>query len=330
MRVSILIPCYNAEKFIGGAIDSALGQTWPDKEVIVVDDGSTDGSLDVIKQYENRIRWESGPNRGGNAARNRLLELAQGEWLQYLDADDYLLPRKVESQIAFAIVHHEADVIFSPTLCEKIVDGHRALVDEPIPEPHDDPWILLPLWHLPQTGGPLFKRAALEKVGGWRIGQPCCQEHELYFRLLAAGCRFDYLDDRSSVYRNWDFGGRLTSKRIMEVPRQRLIILDRAEEFLRGANLLTAARRQALNDARHQMARSMWLHDRMLALEMVAHIARSDPHFCPSRGPASSRAYRIFYRLLDFRGAQWIGSLARRLALRRHQGAAERQEVVQS
>ena len=83
--VSILIPCFNAERWIAQAIESALAQTWPHKEVIVVDDGSTDGSLEVIRRFDGRVRWESGPNRGGNVARNRLLELSNGEWLQYLE-----------------------------------------------------------------------------------------------------------------------------------------------------------------------------------------------------------------------------------------------------
>src|SRR5436309_2678723 len=99
--VSILIPCYNAERWIAQAIESALAQTWPDKEVIVVDDGSTDGSLHVIKQFDGRIHWETGKNRSGNMARNRLLELARGDWLQYLDADDYLLPDKIDGQMRF-------------------------------------------------------------------------------------------------------------------------------------------------------------------------------------------------------------------------------------
>ena len=76
--VSILIPCYNAERWIAQAIESALAQTWSEKEIIVVDDGSTDHSLEVIRQFDGRIWWETGPNRGGNVARNRLLELARG------------------------------------------------------------------------------------------------------------------------------------------------------------------------------------------------------------------------------------------------------------
>src|SRR3984957_14870258 len=114
--VSILIPCYNAERWVAQAIESALRQTWPEKEIIVVDDGSTDASLAIIQSFGDRIRWETGPNRGGNVARNRLLDLARGEWLQYLDADDYLLPLKIERQVGFLREHPTCDVVYSPVL----------------------------------------------------------------------------------------------------------------------------------------------------------------------------------------------------------------------
>lgn len=79
--VSIVIPCYNAEAYIAESIDSALGQTYPNCEVIVIDDGSTDGSLEVIKSFGNRIRWRYGPNEGGCAARNRGVKVSRGGWL---------------------------------------------------------------------------------------------------------------------------------------------------------------------------------------------------------------------------------------------------------
>src|SRR6266404_1994004 len=132
--VSILIPCYNAERWIAQAIESALAQTWLEREVIVIDDGSTDGSLDIIKSFDGRIRWESGPNRGGNAARNRLLELSRGEWLQYLDADDFLLPNKLERQIAVVRDHLECDIVCSPTIWEKVEDGRLFRVETQFPE----------------------------------------------------------------------------------------------------------------------------------------------------------------------------------------------------
>ena len=113
-KVSILIPCYNAERWVAQAIQSALDQTHDDKEVIVVDDGSTDNSLDIIKSFGDKIRCETGPNRGGNVARNRLLELSTGEWLQYLDADDYLLVEKVAIQVAEAKDLENCDLLCRP------------------------------------------------------------------------------------------------------------------------------------------------------------------------------------------------------------------------
>lgn len=68
---SIIIPCYNAQQFVGEAIESALGQTYSPVEVIATDDGSPDRSLNAIRGFGEAVRWESGPNRGGCAARNR-------------------------------------------------------------------------------------------------------------------------------------------------------------------------------------------------------------------------------------------------------------------
>src|SRR5262249_4335435 len=130
--VSILIPCFNAEHLVAQAIESALAQTWPAKEVIVVDDGSTDGSLKVIQRFDGFVRWETGPNRGGSAARNRLLELARGEWLQFLDADDYLRPGKIAHQVEFLRQHPHAEVVCSPTAWEGVVNGRIACIDTEI------------------------------------------------------------------------------------------------------------------------------------------------------------------------------------------------------
>ena len=78
--ISIVIPCYNAERYVGEAIRSALSQTYPNVEIIVIDDGSTDGSLDVIRSFGGAIRWETGPNRGGCAARNREFRWPAANW----------------------------------------------------------------------------------------------------------------------------------------------------------------------------------------------------------------------------------------------------------
>ena len=98
--VSILIPAYNAEPFVGAALQSALDQTWPDTEIILVDDGSKDQTLAVAQRYESaKVKIISQKNRGAAGARNTALREAQGDFLQYLDADDFLSPDKIREQL---------------------------------------------------------------------------------------------------------------------------------------------------------------------------------------------------------------------------------------
>jgi len=235
--VSILIPCYNSERWIGHAIESALKQAWPNKQVIVLDDGSTDGSLNVIRRYEERLTWEAGPNRGGGYARNRLLELADGDWVQYLDADDYLLPEKVSDQAGFVVQHPEVDIVIGPTTMEFWSEQGTRQEQVSLPGPHDF-WTMLASWKLPQTGAPLWRRSAILDVGGWKRDQPCCQEHELYLRLLIGGKKFAYHSSGGSIYRQWS-DQTVCKRDIPEVHRRRLEIEGKLEEHLSNAGQLT-------------------------------------------------------------------------------------------
>lgn len=96
--VSVIIPVYNSEKYIAEAIESVLSQTYPSFELIIVDDGSTDRSSEICLSYP-RVRYEYQENRGVAAARNRGIELAQGDFLAFLDADDFWLPEKLSLQV---------------------------------------------------------------------------------------------------------------------------------------------------------------------------------------------------------------------------------------
>jgi glycosyltransferase involved in cell wall biosynthesis len=310
MKISILIPCYNAERWIAQAIRSALDQQHCDREVVVVDDGSTDGSLAIIQTFGDRIRWESGPNRGGNVARNRLLELAQGAWVQYLDADDYLLPQKLAEQAEFVERSPDVDVVYSPIIMEHWHDGapwRREVL--PIPEPRD-PWVLLARWQLPQTGTCLWRTRALEEVGGWRPDQPCCQEHELCFRLLAAGKRLEYHPAAGAVYRQWSLQTVCRRDPLLTF-RKRLEIVGRLEEHLRADGSLTEPRRAAIAQARLECARSLYHLDRRFALAVARHCREGNPSFRPPAAAPFPRSYRVAYRLLGFAGAELMADCVR-------------------
>ncbi|WP_019508573.1 glycosyltransferase [Pleurocapsa sp. PCC 7319] len=335
--VSVLIPCHNAERWIEQAITSALNQAYDNTEVIVVDDGSTDNSLEVIKTFDDYIYWETSINRGGNPTRNRLLEMSNGEWLQYLDSDDYLLPNKIAHQVKFLQQNVDADVVFSPIILQhhnRIVESilkerepnllalpkvlnlesADAIAQEilPIPEPHD-PWILLARWYLPQTGSPLWRKEAIVDVGGWKEDQPCCQEHELYLRLLQGGRKFSYFGQAGSVYRQWsEFTVCKTNK--AETYHRRLEIIDQIEEYLRTTQQLSEPRQDAINQARFECARIIWLTDKHWAKAIINQIRQTEINFIPS-GNYAPRIYRLLYQVLGFNLAENLAQLKRQLIL---------------
>ena len=98
--VSILIPCHNAAPYVAAALDSALAQTWPEKEIIAVNDGSTDGSGEILESYRGRgVKVIHQENKGQCAANNRAFKECSGDYIKFFDADDLLAPRTVELQM---------------------------------------------------------------------------------------------------------------------------------------------------------------------------------------------------------------------------------------
>lgn len=110
--VSVIIPCFNSGRHLSSAIESAFSQTYTQMEIIVVDDGSTDDTAEIAKSYGDRVRYVYQSNRGVSAARNVGVSMASGEFVQFLDADDVLLPEKITRQVDYLLSHPEADVVY--------------------------------------------------------------------------------------------------------------------------------------------------------------------------------------------------------------------------
>lgn len=208
--VSVVIPCFNAEPFIAEAINSVLSQTHPNIEIIVVDDGSTDRSIDVVKAFGDLIRLEIMGHQGACAARNRGLEISSGDFIQFLDADDTLLPKKIGTQLPF-LISGQYDLVF----CNGYLFGDerpqrpiKKLRDLPLPI-DVDPFIYC-LFNGFGTEGPLHRRSLLEKVGGFRVGLGGGQEYDLHIRLGAVGARLHKLDDYLFRHRNHNNPKRIT------------------------------------------------------------------------------------------------------------------------
>jgi len=184
--VSAIIPNYNYERFIADAIESALKQTYPYVEVIVVDDGSTDMSQTVTKNYEQRIRSIRQENKGVAAARNRGVEESRGELLAFLDADDLWLPTKLERQVQLFLADDELGLVHCGV--EEMTDaGERIrLVLKGM-----EGWVARELLLLRQAvilgggSGLMVPRRVFDAVGGFDQRLSTSADWDLFYRVAA-------------------------------------------------------------------------------------------------------------------------------------------------
>lgn len=204
-RVSIVIPCFNAEVTVGETIDSALGQTWGDIEVIVIDDGSKDRSAEVLHGFGSRISAEFGPNRGASAARNRGTALATGAYIQYLDADDLLVADAVARRVE-ALDAAGADVAYGDwQRFETGADGSRQLgetVARRIEDTDADPEIACATSFWAPPAALLYARRIVEAIGGWNERLPVIQDARFLFDAARQGARFVHVPGVSALYRH--------------------------------------------------------------------------------------------------------------------------------
>ena len=308
-RVTICIPCFNAERWIAEAVRSALDQTWREIEVIVVDDGSKDGSIEALSEFGEAVRIIRGEHRGGNAARNLAFRSAEGEWIQFLDADDYLLPEKIARQFEEA---PEGDVIFSPVWTER--DGHRT-----VPEINSaqDIYALWLSWQLPQTGGCLWRKSALEKIGGWNETTPCCQEYELYLRAVQAGLRFTFAPTPNAVYRVWS-DETLCRRDPVQLAEVRTQLFQNLIAWMRERRLLEEHHIHLAGRAFFEMGRTLARYDLPLAARY--HREKKREGLIRLAGPAAPLSYRVVYRVFGFSLAEKLATRFRNGAVKSHSG----------
>jgi glycosyltransferase involved in cell wall biosynthesis len=204
--VSILIPAYNAEQFIAQTLESAVGQTWPNKEIIVVDDGSKDQTLAVARRFASKnVYVVTKANEGAAATRNKALSLSQGQYIQWLDADDLLSPDKVALQMEVAENAAGRRTLLSSAWGRFMYRPHRA---EFIPTPL---WADLPCaeWlvrkmgqnHHMQTATWLVSREMTEAAGPWNTRLLGDDDGEYFCRVLLASGGVKFVPGAKVFYR---------------------------------------------------------------------------------------------------------------------------------
>lgn len=312
MKVAVVIPCFNVGSHVEAALRSAFSQTHPDLEILAVDDGSTDNTREVLERLRSgmpgRFQWVSQDRRGACAARNTGMRRTSGEYIQFLDADDVLDRDKIAGQVALAEAGGRPDIVVGdfrnvyPDMSAKDVHGLGS-----------DPWKALVRSELGTTSANLWKRSAVEAVGGWNEAMPSSQDYELAFRLLARG---------ATVI--WD--PRLGSS-ILKRDKGSISNTDMDGNWERYIALRVAIREHLLTLPPEDAAGGLADVDRYI-FNAVRVLSRTDPQaanrafkrsvprdFVPQKDLATTSTYVLMFRLFGFRTAE---RLARVFGILRH------------
>ncbi len=196
--VSIIIPTLNRRLLLRQAVRSALIQTFDDLEVIVVDDGSDEDiecEVNLLSRdayTKTAIKYIRQPPMGANLARNRGLSVARGQFIQFLDSDDLLHPKKIEVQRQYLLQHGDCDMVFSLDEFFHEHIGDLGILWS-VPDERDPLDRFLwddPVWH---TGSGLWRRSAVDRIGGWDERLCCWQDWEFHIRAICQSLHIDYI-----------------------------------------------------------------------------------------------------------------------------------------
>jgi glycosyltransferase involved in cell wall biosynthesis len=223
--VTCIIPVYNGERYLGEALESILNQTYGPLEVIVVDDGSTDRTPDVVTSYGSRVAYRRQANAGAPSARNLGIGAASGEWIAFLDADDLWHPEKLSKQLAF----QKAGLDFSVTLIQNFWIPELAREAELFRDhPRGRP---LPGY---VTGTLLAGRSAFERVGSFDGGVRHADSADWFVRARKAGLTGGLLEE--VLVRRRIHEGNVSRQRAEQSRDEFLALLKRKVDARRDGN----------------------------------------------------------------------------------------------
>lgn len=202
--ISVIIPYYNAEPYLAETVNSVFQQTFTKYEIIIIDDGSQDHTRQIIESFGSKVQAEYHPNRGVSVARNRGTQLAQGQFIQYLDADDLLRPNALEKRVN-ALLTTGADVAYSDWQRLEEQEGNTfqpgEVVAKRIEEVHSDPQIALFTQFWAPPAALLYRHTIVRAIGGWNETLPIIQDARFLLDAALVGGKFVYIPGVGADYR---------------------------------------------------------------------------------------------------------------------------------
>lgn len=309
--VSILIPCYNAARYIGETLESVLAQTWHNIEIIIVDDGSTDGSAAVVGRYaQSRLSLFRQPNAGQTSALNACLAHVKGDFIQYLDADDLIAPDKIELQIRRLMAEPGCIASAEWGRFHERPGGARF---EPEAVWRDLPpldWLALSraqglgmmfpaLWLIPRT--------IVDAIGPWREELTLNNDAEYFTRALLACKRVLFCPAARSYYRS-GIAGSLSGQKTAAAWQSQIKVLELCEQHVRAREDSERMRRAFALSWQH-IAHACYPYEQALAEKALERAAAL--HDVDIR-PGGGTAFRLVSRLVGWRAARRLQVLSGR------------------
>ncbi len=311
VKASVIIPAYNAGRWLPETLQSVAIQGYPDTEVIIVDDGSTDNTAGYVAQTWPKYTLIRTENKGVSHARNLGASSATGDFIQFLDADDILVPGKLVRQVQMLVAQPGTDIVYSNwQRLEEKEDGQFILgekIERTIEEIDTDPEVAFfsSMWG--PTGSYLYRREFLRKVGEWKTWLPVVQDARFAWDCARAGARWAHDQHIGVLYRQHRSGSVSTRSKLAFLKDSWANSQDMTRIWsLEGS--LQGLRKAAVLKSYHHLARGFFEVDKALFDESWAKLLKLDPKFRPAGtvlpmltflfGPHQAERIALCYRRL--------------------------------
>ncbi|MEL7355043.1 MAG: glycosyltransferase family 2 protein [Cyanobacteria bacterium J06560_6] len=221
MKVSVIIPNYNRAAIVGDTIENMLRQSLRPYEVIVIDDGSTDDSVSVIRSFGGRVHLIQQQNQGPGAARNAGLKVASGQFIQLMDSDDLASLNKLETQ-AQALIENRADIAYSPW-AKVFIKKDSVELQDTVLQQQQLPISKTPVGHFLTGWSVVLQQCLLsallvKRVGFYRTDMWTCDDSDFFLRMLLLKPKLAFSDASLTLYRQDDYG-KVTASGATDIKR---------------------------------------------------------------------------------------------------------------